>query len=223
MMREKPTHKECRQCGEWFELPPYAPPKRRFCSVSCWAKWRNSQPKWRKAQSERAKAHADPEVMRERARSIWRNPELRARLSAQRRELSRSKEHLAHMVEHNKKLWENKEFRKRHAERSRQQIIERWRDPIYRAKMSAQTIEQNKQRWADPRYAEKTSRNIRIAKAAPLGKRRQREHARELAQRPEEKARRSRQRHPAEPDRTCTRDKGSQRTRSDQLRVLQVR
>src|SRR6516165_6107420 len=34
MMREKPTHKECRQCGEWFELPPYAPPKRRFCSVS---------------------------------------------------------------------------------------------------------------------------------------------------------------------------------------------
>lgn len=193
MTRDKPTHKQCRQCGEWFTLKPRANRRQKFCTVSCSSKYRNAQPKWKKAQSRRMKAKTDPEVMRERAKALWRDPEMRARLSEQRRIQSNTKEHLASMVEHNKKLWKDDEFRKRHTERSSKQAIEQWRDPVYREKMTALTAEKNKQRWADSDYKERVSRKIRIAKALPLAKKQQSKTSRELAQRPEEKVRKSKQ------------------------------
>jgi hypothetical protein len=187
----KPTHKECRQCHQWFELPRYSRPTRRFCSLSCAATFRMNQLKNRKAQSEIAKAHADPEVMRERARALWRDPEVRARLVEERTARSNTKEHLAWMAEHNKRLWQDKEFRKRHTERTSKRSAEKWLDPEYRAKMSAATAEANRKRWADPEYRDRVSWKIRIAKAQTHVKRRQKEVALELAQRPEEQDRKS--------------------------------
>src|SRR5215471_11394778 len=52
---KKPTHKRCRNCGEWFQLPPYARPTHRFCTVSCARQHQNAQPKWKKAHSKRMK------------------------------------------------------------------------------------------------------------------------------------------------------------------------
>jgi hypothetical protein len=187
--REKPTHKQCRQCGEWFKLRRYASPTQRFCTVGCWTAWRNAQPEWRKAQSAKIKAQTDSEVMR--TKSLGMSQEARAKIAEATRKRANSKQHLAWMAKHNEQLWSDKEFRKRHAERSREQVAKQWTDPTYRQKMSAQTTELNKKRWADPDFRERTSHNIRIALLAPLEKKRRLETARRLAQTSEHRERAS--------------------------------
>jgi hypothetical protein len=139
------------------------------------------------------KAIADPAVMREKSRAMWRNPEIRQRLINKTRIRSNSPEHLAAMAEHNKQLWSNPEFRKQHEERSRQRALENWRDPEFREKISARTAEQSKRRWANPDYRARVSRSIRIAKAAPLAKRRQTQLNAERSRSPEGRARSSQQ------------------------------
>jgi hypothetical protein len=192
-MKERPTHKKCRQCGEWFSFSKRAHLKQKFCSLGCSATYRNASPKWRKAQSRKIKAKTDPEIMRERAKALWRNPEIRDRLTEERRTRSNTKEHRAHMAEHNKKLWANAVFRKQHTERARKLAVKQWRDPAYREKMSAATSEMNKQRWADPEYKKKISFRIRVALHNPLTKKRQSKLSRERMQRPELRAQASQQ------------------------------
>jgi len=179
----RPTHKKCRGCGEWFSLKKYARPTQRFCSVSCFASWRNAQPKWRKAHSEKIKAQTDPKVMRERSLAAWRDPAVRVLLTAIRTKQSHTKEARAQVAALNKKIWADPEFRKRHVARSRRAAAELWRDPVYRKKISALMVEENKKRWADPDYKETTSRSIRIALAQPLEKKRRSEQARKHNQR----------------------------------------
>jgi hypothetical protein len=191
--KNKPIHKQCRQCGEWFTLDPRANRRQKFCTVSCAATWRGAQPKWKKAHSKRMKARVDPEAMREMSRAMWRNPEIRERLTNNARIRGNSPEHLAAMVEHNKKLWSDAEFRKQHEERSRQQFSNAWSNPEFREKASALTAELSAQRWADPDYRKKVSRSIRIAKAAPLEKKRQAKVNAERSQSPEARARSSQQ------------------------------
>ncbi len=182
--------RRCRQCNEWFLLTSNMP-RKRFCSVSCAAIWRGKQPKWKKRRSELSKAQADPEAMRQRSVEMWRNPEIRARLTEERRRRSNDPKHIAGMIEHNKRLWSDPTFRKQHTERTSEQAKKQWADPEYRATMSARTTEANKLRWADPDYKERVSRKIRIAKKATLVMKRQREAAKEVAMRPEARARSS--------------------------------
>jgi hypothetical protein len=189
----RPTHKQCRQCGEWFTLKRRANRRQKFCTLSCAATWRGAQPKWKKAHSKKVKARIDPEAMREKSRAMWANPEIRERLTNKARIQANSPEHLAAMVEHNKQLWSNAEFRKQHEERSRQRALENWSNPEFREKMSALTGELSKQRWANPDYRAKVSRSIRIAKAAPLEKKRQAKVNTERSQSPEARARSSKQ------------------------------
>jgi hypothetical protein len=190
-MTDKPTHKQCRQCGEWFTLKPYARPTQKFCTVSCAAIYRTSQPKWRKAQSAKVKARTDPEVMRERSRAMWRNPETRARLAASNKKRANTKEHLAWMAEHNKRLWSDPKFRKAAAARSSEALKQLWTDPAFREENITRMVEENKRRWANPDYKERVSRSIRRAKLAPLELKRQSKASKELAARPETKARTS--------------------------------
>src|SRR5215831_10892040 len=105
----RPTHKKCLNCREWFWLKPRANRRQRFCTRSCWATYRNAQPKWKKVQSQKARTSANPEVMRERARRVWRDPDRRARLLDKLRARANTKEHLAWMVEHNKRIWADPE------------------------------------------------------------------------------------------------------------------
>lgn len=192
MKKDRPTHKKCRHCKEWFSFSKRAPLSQRFCSGSCWAKYRNANPKWREAQSKRMKAAADPEVMRKMAQAMWRDPEMRAHLTEGSRKRANTKEHLASMQEHNKKVWADPAFRKGHSERSKKLLTEKWADPDYRERISAQTVELNKRRWADPEFRERTSFSIRVAMHNPLEKKRRLKQARELANRPETRARSSR-------------------------------
>ena len=188
MKKKGPTHKECRHCGDWFKLGRYERPTRRFCSVRCAALARTSSPKWRAEHSAKIKKKVDPKVMRERAKALWRDPEVRARLTEQRRVRSNTKAHLQAFAEHNKKLWADKEFRKRHAERSSKVAAEQMKDPEHRKKLSAATAKANKERWADPVYKERVSFRIRMAKRQPIARKRQSEISREVAKRPEYKA-----------------------------------
>jgi hypothetical protein len=185
MAKDKPTHKKCRGCGEWFSLGKYERPTRKFCSVSCFATWRNAQPKWKTAHSGKIKAQTDPETMREKSRAAWRDPATRAKMIAIRRAPAIAEKSRVKMQKINKKIWADPEFRKRHVERSKKTAKELWRDPIFRIKTSAGMAEINKQRWADPDYKEATSRSIRIALAQPLQRKRLSRQASERAQKPE--------------------------------------
>jgi hypothetical protein len=189
--RDKPTHRQCRYCKEWFELRPRAHYWQKFCTLSCAASYRTSQPKWKKQHGEKVRAKSDPETMRQKSLKAWSNPEIRTRLSEKTRQRSNSKEHLAWMDKHNERLWADKEFREQHSKRASQTLNKLWEDPVYREKISAQTVELNKQRWADPEFRERVSRNIRIAKLDMLEKKRTIKAMRELAARPEEQARKS--------------------------------
>lgn len=190
-MTKSPVHKQCRQCGEWFTLKPYARPTQKFCTVSCSAIWRTSQPKWRREQSRKMKVQTDPEVMRERAKALWRDPEVRARIIESNRKRANTPEHLAWMAAHNKKLWADPARHKRTAVQAKKNLAKRWADPEFRARSSAATVERNKRLWANPDYRERVARSIRVAKRGTLSQKRQSKAAKEVAQRPEEKARRS--------------------------------
>jgi hypothetical protein len=164
-MNDKPTHKQCRQCLQWFSLKKYARPQQKFCTLRCAAEHRNSDPEWRAAHSQKMKAKIDPEVMRERAREQWRDPDKRARVIAGLTVYANSKEHLTQFAEQTKKLWADPEFRRQHSERTSKMVTERWSDPAFRQKISAMTSELNKQRWADPKFKRRTGLKIRIALA----------------------------------------------------------
>ena len=192
-MKQRPTHKKCRHCGEWFSFSKRARLTQKFCSLSCSSSFRNAQPKWKKAQSQKIKAKTDPKVMRARARALWRDPEIRARLTEERRARSNTKEHRAHMAEHNEKIWADPEFRKKQSKRAKKVAAKLWADPAFREKISATTTEANKQRWADPDFKKKTSFRIRVTLAQPLQKKRRSKQSRERMQRPEERARVSQQ------------------------------
>lgn len=187
--KNRPTHKECRQCGEWYSLSKRAKPTQRFCSTGCAAAHRAADPKWRRGQSLRMKAIANPEVLRERAAALWRNPETRALLTEKTRQRSNTPEHRARMKEHNKKLWANKEFRERQLELKKERMAKLWKDPNFREKASAATAELNKKRWADPEFKRRTRFRIRIALAQPLSKRRRSAISKERANRPENRER----------------------------------
>ena len=185
----KPTHKKCRGCGEWFSLGKYERPTRKFCSVSCFATWRNAQPKWKKAHSEKIKAQTDPKTMREKSLAAWRNPVTRDKMVKIRRAPALAEKSRAKMQKINKEIWADPEFRRRHVERSKKTAKELWNDPIFRIKISEGMTEINKQRWADPDYKEATSLSIRIALAQPLEKRRRSQRTREIMGTPEARER----------------------------------
>lgn len=176
--------KQCKQCKEWFTPKEWAkyPPhnKQKFCSLSCAAIHRNANPKWRKQHSERLKATVDPLVMREMSLKAWGSPEIRAKLISGITNRSRSREHRARMVEHNKIIWANKEFRESQSKLTSKNSAERWNNPDYRNQVSRRMTEENKKRWANPEYKEKVSAAIRAAKQAPEAKARQAEVARRL-------------------------------------------
>ena len=109
-------------------------------------------PKRRAEQRERARAHSNPEVMRERSRAMWRNPEIRAKLTASTKARTNSSQHQARMIAHNEKLWADPAFRQRHKELTSKRAARLWQDPAFRAARSAQTVAANKKRWADPEY-----------------------------------------------------------------------
>ena len=192
-MTQRPTHKKCRHCGEWFSFSKRAPLKRKFCSMSCASSYRNAQPKWKAEQSRKIKARTDPEAMRAMAKALWQDPQTRAHLGAVRKVLANSKEHKVRMEEHNKKMWSDPDFRQRHVERTAKNAAERWTDPDYREKMSVLATEGNKKRWANPSFKKKTSFRIRVALANPLTKKRQSKQMRERMNQPEAKARVSQQ------------------------------
>jgi hypothetical protein len=171
-MAERPTHKKCKQCKEWFNLRKRARLTQKFCCLSCACTYRNADPKWRAAQSKKVKAKTDPEVMRARSLKAWADPETRAYLTEKTRQRANTAEHRAHMKEHNAKLWADPEFRAKQTELKSKRTAAMWADPAFREKMSALTIEGNKQRWADPDYKEKTSFRIRMALNQPLQKKR---------------------------------------------------
>jgi hypothetical protein len=191
LTKKRPTHKKCKQCGEWFSLSKRANLRQKFCSYSCAAKHRCADPRWRRQHSQRMKDTTDPEVMRERSRALWRDPKMRAHLIEQNRIRANSKEDRARFVEHNKKLWANADFRKRHAELTSKRAVKQWRDPAFRDKIISASIEASKQRWADPEYKRRVSKSIRIAKRKPEARARQSKVSREAAQRPERRARSS--------------------------------
>jgi hypothetical protein len=190
-MKDKPTHKQCRNCGEWFALRRNASPTQRFCSTGCSATYRTSKPKWRKAHSEKIKAQTNPEVMRQRSLAAWANPETRARMTEATRKRANEPEHQAWMIEHNKRLWTDKEFRKGHLKRNSKVMADLWADPAFRQKQSEMTAAANKKRWADPEYKARTAQSIRIAKLTPLAHKRAQKMAKEVASRPLERARRA--------------------------------
>jgi len=193
MTAERPTHKKCRQCGEWFNLSKRASLKQKFCCGSCAATYRTSDPKWRKAQSEKIKAQCDSEVMRERSRKAWDDPETRAYLTEKTRERANTKEHKAYMLEHNKKMWADPEFRAAQTESKRKRSVKQWEDPAFREKMSAVTTQTNKKRWADPEFKKRTGFRIKLALAQPLEKKRKSAESKERMNRPENRARASEQ------------------------------
>jgi hypothetical protein len=185
-MKKKPVlQRKCRQCGQWFSKKRLASKTQKFCTVGCAAAHRGADPRWRKAHSERLKGKCDPEMMRERARSIWRNPELRARLTENSRQRANTQEHHDRMIKHNKKIWSDPEFRRRHTERTKQQTKKQWNDPAFRKKILAASVKASRERWADPEYKKRVSASIRAAKAKPEAKARQSEIMRERAQKPE--------------------------------------
>jgi hypothetical protein len=191
-MAKRPTHKKCRQCGEWFMLGKYERLTRKFCTYSCASTHRNAQPKWKKRQSKLMKKLATPEVMRERSLKMWRDPAMRAHLSEKSRQQANTKEHHAWMIEHNKKLWtapEYAEFRQQHSERTRKTAKKQWDDPAFREKISALTTEANKKRWADPEYKKRVGFKIRIAFAQPLSKAKRSKSSRKQMMRPEQRTR----------------------------------
>jgi hypothetical protein len=129
--------------------------------------------------------------MRKKSHLMWADPVKRERYIEGLRQRSNAPEHLAYMVEHNKRLWQDAEFRKQHRQRTREQLAKRWQDPNQREKMRAVITARNKQRWADPDWRARTAQAIRIAKQGVLERRRQANSNREVAQRPEERQRRS--------------------------------
>ena len=190
--RKRPEFKQCRQCKEWYSPRPRAQPWQRFCSVSCAAKHRQAQPRRRAEQSRRAKALAaavGTEVMRERARVAWRDPEYRARMIEGIRARANTQARRDQMIKVNKKIWSNPEFRKRQSERARELSRRQWSDPAYRAKMSALKSEQNKKLWADPELRQKMIFGIRVSKRGLKERLRMSRAAREVMNRPEQKER----------------------------------
>ena len=192
-LKGKPTHKKCRQCGEWFELPAYAKPTQRFCTLSCSAEWRTNTPEFKKAQSERSKAYMQRNAkrMHDAVQALWNDPERREVLVEQARVRSNRKTHLAWMQEHNKRLWKDPEFRKRHSERTTKMLKKRWSDPVEVAKNAARMSKQSKQRWADPVKRQTMSWSNKIAQLAPLTRKKKRELSRARMSTPEAKAKAS--------------------------------
>lgn len=190
-MSERPTHKKCKQCGEWFNLHKRARLTQKFCCLSCASLHRTSDPKWRVAHSKKIKDQTDSEMMRERSLKAWANPEVRAHLTEKTRERANTKEHRARMKTHNAKLWADPEFRAAQTELKKQRLFEQWADPTFREKMSTVAIEGNKQRWADPTFKKRTSFHIRMALAQPLQKKRLSKQGKEMMNKPENRERAS--------------------------------
>lgn len=190
-IKDRPKrYKRCRWCNEWFELPVYAKPTRRFCTRSCGAKWRSNQPAFKKAQSERSKVCVKKyaQKLHDAVQALWADPERRAVQVEKARERSNRPQHLAWMQEHNKRIWKDPEFRKRHVKRSSKMMQERWRDPEALAKNAAQMSRESKKRWADPVKRQTMSWSIKIAQLAPLTVKKKRELGRVRMSTPENKA-----------------------------------
>ena len=192
-LKGRPTHKQCRQCKEWFELPAYAKPTHRFCSQSCAAKFRTSKPEFKKAQSERSKAYMqrNAQKMHDAVQALWADPERRAVLVEQARERSNTKKHLAWMKEHNKRIWSDPEFRKRHVERTKKIMKKRWSDPEELAKNAARMSRDSKKRWADPEKRRRMTLKIRINALNTLTRKKLREKGKARMSTPENKAKSS--------------------------------